>query len=614
VVYIYRDNSSNSLCRLLFPYFPYSNLDFLVRIVHVAMPVEPFFADDPFAGDWKDLGGGGGGGAEAATSSLDHRPTGPSFQEGGIGVFEVERPHQNSSLDGKFDFSGSGAGASASQADGVGAFPSETEGEEQRVSRNGPNYGDATSDSDPFGLGEESHKKRKKKKKHKGELGTVAELETNESWPGASDHHSPSIAEGPFSHAELGIADVAADARRKPAVQTSVEQRRFSFSLTDLPDAPWAERAARQPACQIFGESGLGALARGSSSSSSSHPAMNSGFRNIWNPLDIVKWHWGGPSASGSSSERSHPYVEEEIPYYPRLLESVTAQQNPSYSYLSTTSKSEGRARSPLEEELMWRELRSRELRARIAELEATEARAVGGLSFCENALPPESSATHLVRITVPSPLSGDRMLGILVQDLVVYSVDDPRARQLGWQEGDRVLRLNENVLRSDQHLADALASALRVHRASAAPLIFEVFRGRPSSVVDRDWQGYLQSQNQSQVRHGTPYLHSSLHRQQALQQQQQQQQPQSLVQTCGAEDCCTLFCCGPSDKSATSPRENDELRFSEANLNGPFVKGSVWPMPPDALNFTPASPGRNLAPRFAAQQQHQQRQQQVNV
>jgi len=103
-------------------------------------------------------------------------------------------------------------------------------------------------------------------------------------------------------------------------------------------------------------------------------------------------------------------------------------------------------------------------------------------------ALAPEPSSAsagqpsgHL-RITVPQPLEGGK-LGISIaeegpeQDVVVATIPDIRASQLGWLAGDQVLQVNGFPVSNKQEFSVELAKANAEHQEKKRPLIFDIFR-----------------------------------------------------------------------------------------------------------------------------------------
>lgn len=102
---------------------------------------------------------------------------------------------------------------------------------------------------------------------------------------------------------------------------------------------------------------------------------------------------------------------------------------------------------------------------------------------------PAEMPAGCHARIVVPAPLESGRVLGLSLQDLVVQSVDDPRAASYDWTPGDRILRLNSLQVSTDAEFHSALGEALRSHRIDGSALVFDVWR---PSIRD---PGYRQGQ-----------------------------------------------------------------------------------------------------------------------
>lgn len=125
-------------------------------------------------------------------------------------------------------------------------------------------------------------------------------------------------------------------------------------------------------------------------------------------------------------------------------------------------------------EELRLHEARASALQQRIAELEA-KVTAEEAPSTLHNS--PQPPADGPVRICVPAPLDGGQMLGLSVLNLVVVSVDDPRASNYGWTAGDKILRLNGYSLFNDEQLRTALFEAIHSHRVIGSALVFDVWR-----------------------------------------------------------------------------------------------------------------------------------------
>lgn len=215
----------------------------------------------------------------------------------------------------------------------------------------------------------------------------------------------------------------------------------FSFSLTDLPDAPWALRAAHS-------------LGRGHVPPSWS-----------WNPLETVRWHW---AATPATPERRR--LDDGMPTIP----------TPPAAGLGASLRAAAYRATSVEEELYRREARSQELRSRIALLQAATAADAAGVAAHSSSSSSGSAGKEVVRISVVAPLPGERMLGIVVKGLTVLSVDDPRATSMGWQPADRVLAVNGKQVTSDPDFAEAIATALRGHRATGHPLVFDVLRSVP--------------------------------------------------------------------------------------------------------------------------------------
>mmetsp|Transcript_32136 Transcript_32136/g.84919 ORF Transcript_32136/g.84919 Transcript_32136/m.84919 type:complete len:436 (+) Transcript_32136:74-1381(+) len=251
-----------------------------------------------------------------------------------------------------------------------------------------------------------------------------------------------------YRPSELGIADPAAEERRSNPLE-----RGFSFSLTDLPNAPWALEAARRRAAFP----------------SSQHPSAAGDFaskwKGVWNPLESINRHWGQDLGS---SYASSAVGSSSVPFdlTPRVA-------SPPAAGLSGALRAAAARGGSVEEELYRREARASELRQSIALLEAAAAAEEVATATYSS----QSAMAQAIRIMVPAPLSGERMLGIVVQDLVVCSVDDPRASSCGWLPGDRIRCVNGQPVGSDAALADALALALRSHRATGAAMAFDVWR-----------------------------------------------------------------------------------------------------------------------------------------
>jgi len=81
----------------------------------------------------------------------------------------------------------------------------------------------------------------------------------------------------------------------------------------------------------------------------------------------------------------------------------------------------------------------------------------------------------HL-RITVAKPLEGGK-LGILVNDLVVASIFDPRALDDGWCLGDLIIQVNGQPVYSMFEFAGALSTAMASYQVTGNPLSFKVCR-----------------------------------------------------------------------------------------------------------------------------------------
>jgi len=143
-------------------------------------------------------------------------------------------------------------------------------------------------------------------------------------------------------------------------------------------------------------------------------------------------------------------------------------------------------------DELRWSEARAASLKQRIAELEIE-------VDIAEDALAPSSPvattpqgqfpsaigterpAGFRAKIIATAPLEMGRMLGLTVQDLVVSSIDDPRASRCGWMVGDRILRVNSMCVRTDVGLLTALEEAWRSYRFIGKAPVFEIWRFAPN-------------------------------------------------------------------------------------------------------------------------------------
>ncbi len=190
-------------------------------------------------------------------------------------------------------------------------------------------------------------------------------------------------------------------------------ERRFSFSLSDLPDAQL--RLSPQ-----------------------SHYGVAAGRENLdlqkWNPLDGIRRHWSptdvefqqsvGISAIAALSTDGHPA---------QMLGSLNEAQRA--------------------------EVRANEMRKKISQLESS--------------LAGHSTAGH-VTITAPACHDG---LGIILHDLTVTHVTDPLAKQAGWEVGDSILKVNGTTVLHSNQLSTELAKAMSASRAVGRPMIIDVWR-----------------------------------------------------------------------------------------------------------------------------------------
>ncbi|CAK9043929.1 PDZ domain-containing protein [Durusdinium trenchii] len=164
-------------------------------------------------------------------------------------------------------------------------------------------------------------------------------------------------------------------------------ERRFSFSLTDMPDAQI--RSLGPP-----------------------HHVMDPYRENLdlqkWNPLNGIKRHWApshaefqqlvGGAATAALSSGTHPASLQ-------MLGSLNEAQKA--------------------------ELRAQDLRKKIAHLEST----IGDHR--------DHSGGH---VTITAPLCHDG-LGIVLHDLTVTQIIDPIAAQAGWAVGDSILKVNGTTI-----------------------------------------------------------------------------------------------------------------------------------------------------------------------
>ena len=206
-------------------------------------------------------------------------------------------------------------------------------------------------------------------------------------------------------------------------------ERRFSFSLTDMPDAQI--RSLGPP-----------------------HHVMDPYRENLdlqkWNPLNGIKRHWApshaefqqlvGGAATAALSSGTHPASLQ-------MLGSLNEAQKA--------------------------ELRAQDLRKKIAHLEST----IGDHR--------DHSGGH---VTITAPLCHDG-LGIVLHDLTVTQIIDPIAAQAGWAVGDSILKVNGTTILHSVQLSGELAKAMSAHRAVGRPMVVEVWR-HPEQVPVRASRG----------------------------------------------------------------------------------------------------------------------------
>eukprot|EP00435_Cladocopium_sp_Y103_P066049 s2112_g28.t1 len=193
-------------------------------------------------------------------------------------------------------------------------------------------------------------------------------------------------------------------------------ERKFSFSLSDLPDSQ----------LRVAGPA--------------SHYGIHGGRESLdmqkWNPLDGIRRHWSptdvefqqlvGSSATAALAAHGHPASLQ-------MLGSLNEAQKA--------------------------EVRAKEMRKKISQLEAS----LGG----------HSTAGH-VAITAPNCHDG---LGIILNDLTVSHVTDPLAKQAGWAVGDSILKVNGTTILHANQLSTELAKAMSASRAVGRPMLIDVWR-----------------------------------------------------------------------------------------------------------------------------------------
>ena len=190
-------------------------------------------------------------------------------------------------------------------------------------------------------------------------------------------------------------------------------ERRFSFSLSDLPDSQ----------LRISGPA--------------SHYEV--GRENLdmqkWNPLDGIRRHWSPTDVEFQQSVGS-------------AATALAANGHPASLQMLGSLNEAQKA-----------EVRAKEMRNKISQLEAS----LGG----------HSNAGH-VAITAPTCHDG---LGIILNDLTVSHVTDPLAKQAGWAIGDSILKVNGTTILHSNQLSSELAKAMSASRAVGRPILIDVWR-----------------------------------------------------------------------------------------------------------------------------------------